>query len=98
MVGSTGSPPPGGSCEGCSKKKRQAEKWEKAKWEFDSIWGTPFNRVTAIAKRHDVAIAHLKRYMDRNAKRRHDFDTDSSALVADSEPGDSWDGDSDATM
>ena len=80
------------------KKKKQAEKWEKAKQEFDSVGGTPFNGVRAIAKRHNVAIARLKCYADRNAKCRHDSDTDSSALVADSGPDDSWDGDSDATM
>ena len=80
------------------KKKKQAEEREKAKREFDSVGGTPFNGVRAIAKRHNVAIACLKRYADRNAKCRHDSDTDSSALVAYSGPDDSWDGDSDTTM
>ena len=80
------------------KNKEQAEKWEKAKWEFDSIGGTPFNGVRGIAKKNHVAITHLKWYADRNAKYNHVYDTHSSALVADSGPDDSWDGDSDATM
>ena len=101
QAGSMGSPPQGASCEGCSekkKKKKQQEEWEKANQDFDSIWGTPFNRVRAITKKHNVAITRLKCYADRNVKYRHDSDTDSSALVADSGPDDSWDGDSDATM
>ena len=80
------------------KKKKQVEDWEKAKREFDSVGGTPFNGVRAIAKRHNVARARLKRYTNRNAKRNHGYDTDSSALGGDSEFDDSWDGDSDATM
>ena len=80
------------------KKKKQAEDWEKAKREFDSIGGTPFNGVRAIAQRNHVALACLKRYADRNAKSNHGYDTDSSALVGDSGSDDSWDGDSDATM
>ena len=70
----------------------------ESKREFDSVEGTPFNGVRAIAKRHEVAIECLKRYTGCNAKPRHDFNTDSSALVADSGPDDSWDGDSNATM
>ena len=98
LARSMGRQAPGGSYEGCSEKKKQAEKWEKAEREFDSVGGTPFNGVRAIAKRHNVAIARLKCYADHNANRRHDSDTDRSALVADSKPNDSWDGDSDATM
>ena len=79
-------------------KKKKAENWEEAKREFDSVGGTPFHGVRAIARNHDVAIAHLKCYADRNAKRNHGYDTDSSALVSDSRSDDSWDGDSDATM
>ena len=41
-------------------KKKQTENWEKAKQEFDSVGGIPFNGVRAIAKRHNVAIASLK--------------------------------------
>ena len=77
-----GSLPLGGSCEGCSEKKKQKEEWEKAKWEFDFIWGTLFNMVRAIEKKHNVAIARLKCYVDRNTKCRHDCDTNFSALVA----------------
>ena len=79
-------------------KKKKAENWEKAKREYDSVGGTPFNGVRAIAKKHDVAIARLRCYADRCAKRHHGYDTDSSALVLDSGFDDSWDGDSDATM
>ena len=79
-------------------KKKQAENWEKVKREFDSVWGTPFHRVRSIAKKHDVCRARLKCYADRNTKRNHGYDTDSSALVLDSRSDDSWDGDSDATM
>ena len=98
LARSMGSPPPRGSCEGCSEKKKQVEEWEKARQEFDSVGGTPFNEVRAIAKRHNVAIARLECYADRNAKCRHDSNTDSSALAADSGLDDSWDGDSDGTM
>ena len=45
-----------------------------------------------------LSAARLKRYADRNAKRHHGYDTDSSALVSDSGSDDSGDGDSDATM
>ena len=31
-------------------KKKQAERWEKAKRQFDSVGRTPFNGVKAIAK------------------------------------------------
>ena len=93
-----GSPPPATSYEGCSEKKKEAQKWEEAKREFDSVGGTPFNGVKAIAKRNGVSAARLKRYADRNAKRHHGCDTDSSALGGDSGSDDSWDGDSDATM
>ena len=79
-------------------KKKQAEKWKKAKQEFDFVGGTPFNGVRAIAKRHEVAIARPKRYADCNAKCRYDSDTDSLALVVESGPDDPWDGDLDATM
>ena len=79
-------------------KKKKAQKWEEAKREFDSVGGTPFNGVRAIAKKHNVAITRLRRYADRSAKRHHVYDTDSSALGGDSGSDDSWDGDSDATM
>ena len=79
-------------------KKEKAENWEKAKQKYDSVGGTPFKGVRAIAKEHDVAIACLKCYADRNAKRNHGYDTDSSALVSNSGSDDYWDGDSDATM
>ena len=93
-----GSPPQAASCEGCSEKEKEAQKWEEAKQEFDSVGGTPFNGVRAIAKRKRVSAARLKRYADRNAKRHQGYDTDSSALVSDSGSDDSGDGDSDATM
>ena len=93
-----GSPPPATSYEGCSGKKNEAEKWEEAKREFDSVGGTPFNGVRAIVKEHNVAIARLRRYAHRSAKRHHGYDTDSSALGGDSGSDDSGDGDSDATM
>ena len=80
------------------KKKNKAEEWEKAKREFDSTGGTPFNGIRAIAKSHNAAIAPLKHYTDHNMKCRHDSDTDSSALVADSGHDDSWDDDLDDTM
>ena len=80
------------------KKKKDAENWEKAKQDYDSIGGTPFHWFKAIAKKHSVCAARLKRYADRNAKRNHGYDTDSSALVSDSGSDDSSDGDSDATM
>ena len=80
------------------KKEKEAQKWEEAKREYDSVWGTPFNRVRAIAKRKRITAAHLKRYADRNTKRHHGYDTDSSALGGDSGSDDSLDGDSDATM
>ena len=59
---------------------------------------TPFNGVRAIAREHDVGIARLRRYAHRFAKCHHGYDTDSSALGADSGSDDSGDGDSDATM
>ena len=79
-------------------KKEKVENWEEAKREFDSVGGTPFHRVSAIAKKHDVAIACLRRYRNCTMKRYHGYGTDSSALVSDSGSDDSWDGDSDATM
>ena len=79
-------------------RKKKAQKWEEAKREYDSVGGTPFNGVKAIAQRKGVSAARLKRYADRNAKRHHGYDTDSSALVSDSGSDDSGDGDSDATM
>ena len=79
-------------------KKKKAEKWEEAKREYDSVGGTPFHRFKAIVKKHNVFISRLRCYMDCNAKRHHDYDTDSSALGGDSGSDDSWDGDSDATM
>ena len=79
-------------------KKKKAQNWEKAKRDYDSVGGTPFNGVRAIAREHNVAIARLRRYADRSAKRHHGYDTDSSALVSDSGSDDSGDGDSDATM
>ena len=66
------------------KKKKQAKDWEKAKREFDSVGGTPFNGVRAIAKGHNVARARLKRYAHHNAKCNHGYDIDSSALGGDS--------------
>ena len=79
-------------------KKKKAQKWEEAKREYDSVGGTPFNGVKAIAQRKGVSATRLKHYVDRNAKRHHGYDTDSSALVSDSGSDDSGDGDSDATM
>ena len=79
-------------------KKRNSEKWEEAKWEYDSVGGTPFHGVRAIAKRQNVFISHLRCYADRNAKCHHGYDTDSSGLGGDSRSDDSWDGDSDVTM
>ena len=70
-------------------EKKHAKNWEKAKRKFDSIGGTTFNRIRAITKRNKVALAHLKCYADRNVKRNHAYDTDSSALVADSGSDDS---------
>ena len=61
MTGSMGSPPPATSCEGCSGKKQKAKKWEEAKREYDSVGGTPFHGVRAIAKKHNVFISPLKR-------------------------------------
>ena len=83
MAGSMGSPPLATSYEGYSGKKKQVERWEKAKRQFDYVGRTPFNGVNAIAKRNKVAAAHLKRYVERNAKCNHGYDTDSSALVLD---------------
>ena len=60
--------------------------------------GTLFNGVRAIAKEHNVAIARMRRYAHRFAKRHHGYDTDSSALGGDSGSDDSGDGDSDGTM
>ena len=79
-------------------KKKQAEKWEKAKREFDSVGRTPFNGVKTIAQRNKVSATRLRCYVDHNAKRNHGYDTDSSASVLDSGSDDSSDGDSDATM
>ena len=79
-------------------QEKKAEKWEKAKREFDSIGRTLFNGVKAIAQRNQVSAARLRRHTDRKMKRNHGYDTDSSALVSDSGSDDSWDGDSDATM
>ena len=79
-------------------KKKKAENWEEAKREYDSVGGTSFHGVKAIANKHGVFIARLKRYADCNVKRHHGYDTDSSALVPDSGSDDSLDGDSDATM
>ena len=79
-------------------KEKNAKKWEEAKGVFDSVGRTPFNGVKAIAQRKGVSTARLKRYVDRNTKRHHGYDTDSSALVSDSGSNDSGDGDSDATM
>ena len=79
-------------------KKQQAKKWKEAKREYDSIGGTPFHGVRAIAKKHNVFISRLRCYADHNAKRHHGYDTDSSALVSDSGSDDSGDDDSDATM
>ena len=79
-------------------KKQKAKEWEEAKQEYDSVGGTPFNGVRAIAKKHNVFISCLRCYADRNAKHHHGYDTDSSELVSDSRSDDSGDGDSDATM
>ena len=79
-------------------RKKKAQKWEEAKREYDSVGGTPFNGVKAIAHRKGVSAARLKRYADHNAKRHHGYNTDSSVLVSDSGSDDSGDGDSDATM
>ena len=79
-------------------KKKKEQNWEKAKRDYDSFGGTPFHGFKAIAQENSVSAARLKRYVDRNAKRHHGYDTDSSALVSDSGSDDSWDGDSDATM
>ena len=58
------------STRAVAKKKKEAENWEKAKREFDSIGGTPFNGVRAIAKKHHVCKARLKRYAERNMNTR----------------------------
>ena len=79
-------------------KKKKAEKWEEAKREYDSVGGTPFHGVRAIAKKHNVFMSRLRRCADCNTKRHHGYDTDSSALGGDSGSDDSWDGDSNATM
>ena len=79
-------------------KKKKEQNWEKAKRDYDSFGGTPFHGFKAIAQENSVSAARLKRYVDRNAKRHHGYDTDSSALGGDSGSDDSWDGDSDATM
>ena len=79
-------------------KKKNEENWEKAKRDYDSFGGTPFHGYKAIANENNVSAARLKRYVDRNAKRHHGYDTDSSALGGDSGSDDSGDGDSDATM
>ena len=78
--------------------KEKAQNWEKAKRDYDSFGGTPFNGFRAIARENNVAIARLRRYADHSAKRHHGYDTDSSALVSDSGSDDYGDGDSDATM
>ena len=75
LAKSMGSPPPATSCEGCSEKKETSRNWEKAKREFDSIWGTPFHGVKAIAKKNKVAATCLKCYVDRNVKHNHGYDT-----------------------
>ena len=98
MAGSMGSPPLATSYEGYSGKKETSRKMGESEAQFDSVGRTPFNGVNAIAKRNKVAAAHLKRYVERNAKCNHGYDTDSSALVSDRGSDDSWDGDSDATM
>ena len=98
LTGSMGSPPPATSCEGCSEKKERSKRLGETKQEFDSVGGTPFNGVRAIAQRNHVSRACLKRYADCNAKHNHGYITDSSALGGDSGSDDSWDGDSDATM
>ena len=49
-------------------KKEKAQNWEKAKRDYDSVGGTPFNGVRAIARENNVAIARLRRYADRNCK------------------------------
>ena len=51
-----------------------------------------------MGKKNNVFISCLRCYADRNVKRHHGDDTDSSALGGDSGSDDSWDGDSDATM
>ena len=86
------------SARAAQDKKEKAQNWEKAKRDYDSVGGTPFNGVRAIARENNVAIARLRRYADRSAKRHHGYDTNSSALVSDSGSDDSGDGDSDATM
>ena len=93
-----GSPPPAKSHEGYSEKKETRRRLGENEARIDFVGGTPFNGVRAIAKRQNVAKAHLKRYADQNAKRNHGYDADSSALGGDSASDDSWDGDSDATM
>ena len=98
MAGSMGSPSLATSCEGCSGKKTKSKKLEEAKREYDSVGGTPFHGVRAIVKKHNVCISRLRCYADRNAKRHHGYDTDSSASVSDSGSDDFGDGDSDATM
>ena len=97
MAGSMGSQLPAISYEGCSGKKKQ-KNGRKQRGEYDSIGGTPFHRVRAIAKKHNVFISRLRHYADHNAKCHHGYDTDSSVLGGDSGSDDSWDGDSDTTM
>ena len=46
-------------------KKKKAENLEKAKREYDSVGGTPFHGVRAIANKHGVFIACLKCYADQ---------------------------------
>ena len=38
-------------------KKQKAKKWEEAKREYNSVGGTPFHEVRAIAKKHNVFIS-----------------------------------------
>ena len=97
MAGSMGSPPSATSCEGCSGKKKQKKQknWEEAKREYDSVGGTPFHGVRAIAKKTQCFfISCLKCYAGpQTQKCHHGYDTDSSALVSDSGSDDSGDGD-----
>ena len=80
------------------KKRKQKEIWEATKRDYDAVGGTPFNGTKAIAKRHNVSAARLKRFADRRARRCKVSDTDSSACIAATGSDDSWDGDSDATF
>ena len=79
-------------------KRKQKERWEAAKRDYDAVGGTPFNGTKTIAKRHHVNAARLKRFADRRARRCNVSDTDSGCLKAATGSDDSWDGDSDATF